>query len=316
MDILFYKHGAEPAECDAWLAALGAALPQARVRVWCEGDEERADYALVWQPPLAALRGRSGLKAVFNLGAGVDAVLAFLARHPDALPPHLPLIRLEDAGMARQMVHFVAHAVLGHFRDMPAYAQQQREACWRPLAPRRLAAHPVGVMGLGALGGQVAAALVALGFEVRGWSRSPRQLPGVSSFAGVDALPRFADGLAALVNLLPRTPDTEDMLDARLFARLAEGALVVNVARGAHVVEADLLAALDSGRVGRAVLDVFREEPLPAGHPFWHHPRVVVTPHVSAATLLDDSVTQIAAKIRALEAGEAVSGVVDRGRGY
>lgn len=313
MDILFHESGGDPSQ---WLDALQTALPEARLRAWAPGDVAPADYALVWKPPLEVLQGRVGLKAVFNLGAGVDAILAFLAQHPQALPASVPLVRLEDAGMARQMVHYATHAVLGHFRDMDAYAAQQARSEWRRLPARRMEDHPVGVLGLGVLGGAVAQALVGLGFRVRGWSRSARGLPGVEVFAGAAALTDFAAGLQVAINLLPSTPETENILDARFFARLADGSRVVNLARGAHLVEADLLAGLAAGRPGSAVLDVFREEPLPAGHPFWLHPRVVVTPHVSALTLVSDSVAQIAAKIRALEAGGTISGVVERARGY
>lgn len=313
MDILFHS---QIDDQSAWLAALRAALPEARVRAWQVGDVAQADYALVWKPPAEVLQGRVGLKAVFNLGAGVDAVLAFLERHPGLLPPTVKLIRLEDAGMALQMTHFVVHAVLHHFRRMDAYAESQRQARWAPLAPRAMSSYPVGVLGAGVLGGAVAQALVGLGFAVRSWSRNPKALAGVSSFAGAPALAQFADGLQVLVNLLPRTPETEGILDDALFERLAPGACLVNVARGAHLVEADLIAALERGRLERAVLDVFRDEPLPADHPFWRHPRITVTPHVSAATLLDDSVAQIASKIRALEQGQPVSGVVNVGRGY
>lgn len=313
MDILFHETGGDPSE---WLAALQVALPAARLRVWAPGDVAPANYALVWKPPLEVLQGRAGLKAVFNLGAGVDAILAFLAQHPHALPASVPLVRLEDAGMARQMVHYATHAVIGHFRALDAYAAQQARGEWRRLPARRLADYPVGVLGLGALGGAVAQALVGLGFRVRGWSRSTRALPGVETFAGAAALRDFAAGLQVAINLLPNTPETENVLDTHFFAQLADGARIVNLARGAHLVEADLLAGLAAGRPGSAVLDVFREEPLPAGHPFWHHPQIVVTPHVSALTLVAESVAQIAAKIRTLEAGGAITGVVDRSRGY
>lgn len=313
MDLLFYNQTDDEA---AWLAALRLALPEARVRAWWPGDEARADYALVWKPPAEVLAQRAGLKAVFNLGAGVDAVLAFLERHPGLLPPTVPLIRLEDAGMAVQMTHYVVHAVLHHFRRIDDYAASQAQTRWAPLPPRRLSAYPVGVMGAGVLGGSVARALAGLGFEVRCWSRRPKTLDGVTSYAGAAALAPFADGLQALVNLLPRTSATVGMLNGALFERLAPGACLVNVARGAHLVEPDLLAALDSGRIDSAALDVFCDEPLPPDHPFWRHPRIRITPHVSAATLLEDSVAQIAAKIRALEQGQGVSGVVSIAQGY
>jgi glyoxylate/hydroxypyruvate reductase A len=313
MNILYHMAGDDPAP---WLSDLAAHLPQARVRVWQAGDREPADYALVWKPPLELLQDRTGLKAVFNLGAGVDAILDFLDQHPDLLPPHVPLIRIEDAGMGAQMAEYVNHAVVRHFRRMNDYARQQQSGIWQPLAPRVQSEHYIGVMGMGALGAQVAASLAATGFPVRGWSRSPKQVDGVQCYHGDEGLDRFLNGLQVVVNLLPLTADTENLLDRRLFAKLARGAQLINVARGAHVVDADLLSALADGQLATATLDVFRQEPLPASHPFWREPRIEITPHVSATTQRTESIRQIAAKINALERGAAVEGIVDRVRGY
>jgi glyoxylate/hydroxypyruvate reductase A len=313
MNILYHMAGDDPAP---WLSDLAAHLPHARVRVWQAGDREPADYALVWKPPLELLQNRTGLKAVFNLGAGVDAILDFLDRHPDLLPPHVPLIRIEDAGMGAQMAEYVNHAIVRHFRRMNDYARQQQSGIWQPLAPRVQSGHYVGVMGMGALGAQVAASLAAAGFPVRGWSRSPKQVDGVQCYHGDEGLDRFLNGLQVVVNLLPLTADTENILDRRLFAKLARGAQLINVARGAHVVDADLLSALADGQLATATLDVFRQEPLPASHPFWREPRIEITPHVSAMTQRAESIRQIAAKINALERGAAVEGIVDRVRGY
>jgi len=300
----------------AWIDELAAALPAARVRPWRPGDRAAADYALVWNPPMEALAGRARLKAVFNLGAGVDAVLALLAAQPDLLPPHVPLIKLDDAGMAPQMVQYVLAAVLRHVRRLPEYAALQQARRWQPLPGRDAATHAVGVMGLGALGTPVAAALAQLGFAVRGWSRGPRAVDKVACFAGPDALPDFLDGLDVLVNLLQLTPHTADILDGALFARLAPGAQLINIGRGAHLVEDDLLRALDSGQLAQATLDVFREEPLPPDHPFWRHPRIEITPHVAALTLRRESARQIAARIARIERGLPVDGVIDRRSGY
>ena len=300
----------------SWIDELAAVLPAARVRPWRPGDRAAADYVLVWNPPMEALAGRARLKAVFNLGAGVDAVLALLAAHPDLLPPHVPLIKLDDAGMAPQMVQYVLAAVLRHVRRLPEYAALQRARRWQPLPGHDVATHAVGVMGLGALGTPVAAALAQLGFVVRGWSRGPRAVDQVACFAGPDALPDFLDGLDVLVNLLPLTPHTADILDRTLFARLAPGAQLINIGRGAHLVEEDLLRALDSGQLAQATLDVFREEPLPPDHPFWGHPRIDITPHVAALTLRSESARQIAARIACIERGLPIDGVIDRTSGY
>ena len=313
MQILFYQ---ADGNLSAWLTALAAALPQARLRAWQPGDHDPADYALVWKPPPEVLQDRAGLKAVFNLGAGVDALVALLAAHPGLLGKNVRVFRIEDAGMAVQMVQYVAHAVLRHARRFEDYARQQREGRWAPLPTPRAQELTVGVLGLGVLGAQVAAALLALGFRLRGWSRNPRRLPGVDCHHGRAQLARFADGLQVVVNLLPLTADTRGILERGLFARLAPGAALINVARGAHLVEADLLEALASGQLASATLDVFEQEPLPAGHPFWSHPAVTLTPHIAAQTLVAESVRQLADVIAALERGDPVDAEVDLARGY
>lgn len=313
MHILLSSAGGDQSR---WLTDLSNSLPQAQVRIWQAGDTAPADYALVWKPPVEVLRRRAGLKAVFNLGAGVDPLLAQLRLYPDLVPPKVPLIKLDDAGMAQQMVQYVSYAVLRHFRKFDDYARQQQAGRWQTLPRRRIEECPVGILGLGALGSQVAASLVQQCFPVRGWSRSAKPLPGVDSYAGAAGLGDFLSGLQVLVNMLPLTADTENILNGEMFAQLGKGACLINVARGAHLVESDLLAALQSGQLAGATLDVFREEPLPAGHPFWKEPRIEITPHISALTVRLDSIVQIVEKIHALERGEAVTGVIDRVRGY
>ncbi|MCM2549077.1 2-hydroxyacid dehydrogenase [Burkholderia glumae] len=315
--LLHYSDG----ELSDWQRETAAALPGAVLRAWQPGDDARADYALVWQPPAALLAPRDGLKAIFILGAGVDALLALERERPGTLPAGVPLVRLEDSGMGAQMVEYVVYGVLRHLRRFDDYAAQQRDRRWAPLpvAPRER--FVVGVLGLGVLGARVARALAGLGLTVRGFSRSAKALDGVACSAGTPragdpAFDAFSSDLRVLVNLLPGTPDTEGVLNARLFARLAPGALLVNVARGAHLVEADLLDALATGRLGAALLDVLREEPPRADHPFWQHPRITLTPHVSAETERGGAIAQIAAKIRAFERGEPVGGIVDLARGY
>ncbi len=172
------------------------------------------------------------------------------------------------------------------------------------------------MLGLGVLGSRVAQALQQFEFPVNGWSRSPKTLPGVRSYTGNDELPAFLNASQVLVNLLPLTPQTENLLNRNTLSQLPAGGYVINVARGAHLVEADLLALLDSGHLAGATLDVFRTEPLPPQHPFWKHPRVTVTPHTSARTMRDETIAQIAGKIRALRAGQPIAGVVDPQRGY
>ncbi|KWI52335.1 glyoxylate/hydroxypyruvate reductase A [Burkholderia pseudomultivorans] len=313
MKILFHSPHQEVA---AWRDELARALPEAELRAWQPGDTAPADYALVWRAPREFFAPRDGLRAIFNLGAGVDALLALDHAHPGTLPRHVPLVRLEDSGMAQQMIEYVTHAVLRYLRRFDEYEALQRARRWQALEPHPRASFTVAVLGLGVLGAQVARALAALGLPVRGYSRSPKQLDGIETFAGEHAFDACIDGAKVLVNLLPSTPDTDGILCARTFARLAPGAYLVNVARGAHLVDADLLDALASGRIAAATLDVFHREPLPADHPFWAAPRITITPHSSAETLRAEAVEQIAGKIRAFERGEPVGGIVDYARGY
>jgi len=302
---------------DEWRAALVDALPEAEVSLWPTADPiprevpALVDYALVWRPPPELFERIRPAKAVFNLGAGVDALLAV-----PTLPREVPVLRLEDAGMAEQMAEYVTLAVLAVYRDLRSYDRDQREGRWRPRPRRPKQDFGVGIMGLGVLGRAIAIALSAFGFPLAGWSRSPKSLPGVACFAGPDRLAPFLARSRVVVCALPATGETRALLDRRTLALLPRGAHVVNVARGDIVVDGDLLALLDEGHLSGATLDVFGDEPLPAGHPFWHHPRIAMTPHVSAVTLVADSIAQVAAKIRALERGEKVTGVVDRRRGY
>lgn len=306
MNILFCCKDT-PAE--PWLQGLAAALPGARLSVWAPGAPA-ADYAVVWAPPQQFLDEQTGLKALFNIGAGVDALLRL------RLPPQARVVRLDDAGMAVQMAEYVCHAVIRHFRELDALEAGMRAGEWAYRKPRQRQDFPVGVMGLGVLGARVARALAQFEFPVNGWSRTPKALDGIRSFSGADGLPDFLAASRVLVNLLPLTPDTQDILNRDTLARLQPGGYLINVARGAHLVEDDLLALLASGHLAGALLDVFRTEPLPAGHPFWTHPRITLTPHASARTLRDESIAQIAGKIAALQRGEAIAGVVDPGRGY
>ncbi|MCW5235195.1 2-hydroxyacid dehydrogenase [Verminephrobacter eiseniae] len=294
-----------------WLQGLAAALPQADISLWQPGAPQ-ADHAVVWKPPQQFIDEQPRLKTLFNLGAGVDALLRL------RLPPAALVVRLDDAGMAVQMAEYVCHAVIGHLREFDAYAGQMRAGRWADLrAPRRRADLPVGVMGLGVLGQRVAGALAQFEFPVNGWSRSRKTaMDGVRSFSGADGFDAFLAASRVLVNLLPLTPDTVDIMNRKTLARLQPGAYVINVARGAHLVDEDLLALIDSGHIAGATLDVFRSEPLPADHAFWRHPRITVTPHISARTLRQESIAQIAHKITTLEQGGAVTGMVDQARGY
>jgi glyoxylate/hydroxypyruvate reductase A len=292
-----------------WVEGLRAALPQAQVEEWQPGAAA-ADYAVVWSPPQQLFDEQPRLKAIFNAGAGVDALLKL------RLPPQALLVRIDDGGMAVQMAEFVCHALIRHFRELDAYEDDVRQGKWSFRRPRLRTEFPVGIMGLGVLGQRVAQAVRHFGFPVRGWSRTRRQVDGVECFAGEQEFDAFLAGTRVLVCLLPLTPETEGIMNRRTLATLMPGGYVINVARGAHLVEEDLVEQLDNGHLAGATLDVFRTEPLPEGHPFWTHPKVSVTPHTSARTLREESIAQIAGKIRALANAEPIAGVVSRERGY
>lgn len=295
-----------------WCSEISAQLPGATAFGWQPGDSGGvADYAIGWRPGAELFAAVRGLRAFFSTGAGVDNVLG-----QGGLPADLPLIRLEDAGMAQQMAEYCSYEVIRLYHQRTRYEQQQREHIWRELEPPARAGFGVGVMGLGVLGAAVAGTLAGFGYPVRGYSRSPRDIAGVTCFSGAAALPGFLAGCRVLILMLPLTPATTGLVDGDFLARLPRGAYLVNVARGGLVIEDDLLAALDSGRLAGATLDVFGQEPLPSGHRFWDHPRVRITPHVAAITLVAESARQVAAKIRQLELGEPVTGLVDRSRGY
>jgi glyoxylate/hydroxypyruvate reductase A len=312
----------------AWRRELAARLPGAELaldpgtpdgraevddahRAAPRADGFVADYAVGWAPPDDFFARHPSLRAFLAAGAGVDRLL----RHP-GLPDGLPLLRLEDAGMGPLMADYCLHELLRIAGRHDAYAALQAQCRWEELPAFDRQELPVGVLGLGVLGAQVARQLAQAGFTVRGFARSPRPVDGVEVMHGPGAWHAFLAATRVLVLLAPLTPDTEDLIDADALARLRPGGWVVNVARGGLVVDEDLVAALDAGRLAGATLDVFRDEPLPPAHPFWRHPRIRVTPHVSAPTQIAVSAAQVAANLAAMARGDAPRGRVDRRRGY
>ncbi len=306
MRIVFSCIGTKP---EPWLRSLRMALPQAEIEEWVPGAPQ-ADYAVVWAPPQTLLDEQKQLKGIFNIGAGVDALMRL------RLPEGVPVVRLDDAGMSVQMAEYVCHAIIRHFRGLDVCDADERIQRWSFRPPKVRAEYPVGIMGLGVLGERVAKAVATFEFPVVGWSRSPKTIDGVRCFAGQE---QFNDFLAAsrfLVCLVPLTPDTVGVLNRDTLGRLQAGGYVINVARGAHVVDEDLIALVDSGHLAGATLDVFHTEPLPTEHAYWKHSKITVTPHTSARTERDLSIGQIVQKIQALERGEAIAGVVDAAKGY
>lgn len=293
-----------------WQSAFARALPEVDLLVWPSASQI-VDFALVWKPPRDLFARVQVRHAIFNLGAGVDSLLEV-----PTLPDDVPIVRLEDAGMAMQMAEYVALAVLRAYREQDAYAAQQREQRWHQRARMSKADFGIGLLGLGVLGEAVTRALRGFDFPLFGWSRSPRTMPGVTTFAYADGLRQLLARSRVLVVMLPLTAETTGLLDRQTLGQLPRDAHLINVARGPLVVEKDLIDLLDEGHLASATLDVFDPEPLPPTHRFWRHPKIVVTPHVSAVTLFDESAKQIAAKLRAMIHGEPITGIVDRQRGY
>jgi glyoxylate/hydroxypyruvate reductase A len=294
---------------EPWLRDLRAALPGATITLWQPGDPQ-ADYGIVWQPPQAFFDEQPLLKAAFNIGAGVDALLRL------NIAPATQLVRLDDAGMAVQMAEYVCHALIRHYREFATYEDQERSCTWSQREIAQRSDMPVGIMGLGVLGQRVAQAVGHFDFPVNGWSRSAKTIAGVRCFSGAQGFHDFLSASRVLVSVLPATPETQGLINRGTLSRLQPGAYLINVARGAQLVEDDLLALLESGHMAGAALDVFGTEPLPSDHPFWSHPKVRITPHSAALTLRAESVVQIAAKIADIQNGKPVAGMVDRTRGY
>lgn len=271
-----------------------------------------ARYALVWLPPSELFEVEHDLQVVFNLGAGVDRLLANAV-----VPERLPIVRLVDAGMAVRMAEYVCFAIARATRGLERFGPGGLRD-WNASRPRGKPP-TVGVLGAGAIGGKIAEAAALFGYAVRIWSRTPRTLAGIQSFAGLEQIDAFLAGSTFLVNALPLTRDTDNLLNRARLSKLPEGAHVINVGRGATIVDADLLALLDEGHLGGATLDVFRVEPLPDDDPYWSHPKVIVTPHLSGPTPVAPAAAQIADAIMQLERGVPVTslrGYVDRSRGY
>ncbi|HET6157410.1 MAG TPA: glyoxylate/hydroxypyruvate reductase A [Dongiaceae bacterium] len=302
----------DPADAASWAAAIRTLEPGLELRFWPEsGPEAEVDFAIVGGRAPGDLRRFRNLKAIQSTWAGVNHLLA-----DSNLPPDRPLARMVDQGLTVSMTEFVVLHVLDSARDGPKLRAAQRARRWLeldPVAPRTIT---IALLGLGTLGADAGTRLAELGFKVRGWSRSRKEIAGIESFAGRDRLKECLDGAQILVCLLPLTDDTRGILNTETFAPLARGAVLIHAARGAHLVEADLLASLDSGQLSRAVLDVFATEPLPPDHPFWQHPGVTVTPHVAAITRPGIGAADIVENYRRALAGETLINQVDRAKGY
>lgn len=295
-----------------WRALFAAQAPEIDCIAWPDAiDTSAVTWIACWNPPDGFFAGFPNLRTVFALGAGVDRLVA-----RTDLAPHVALVRLVDAGMAAQMVEYAQLGVLLWQRRCLDYRTQQAQAAWRKLPPIARADTRVGVLGLGAMGGAVAAALDEAGYRVWGWSRRAQQIDGVRCLHEASGLTELLGETDVLVNTLPSTDATRGLLDRTRLAQLPTGAMVVNAARGDQLDATALLELLDCGHLGGALLDVFDPEPLPPDSPLWRHPRIVLTPHVAATTLPGPAVAQIVDNLRRSRHAEPLVGLVDRGCGY
>ena len=295
-----------------WRPQIARLMPELEIRVWPQvGNRTDIDYALVWQPEPGLLASLPNLKLILSLGAGVDHILG-----DPQLPRDVPIVRLVDPYMTDAMSEYVVMQVLRLHRQDLGYRAQQEAAIWRELAQKNAAERRIGILGAGALGQDAGRKLRGLGFDIALWSRSAKIVDGLASGAGAAGLPALLRRSEILVCLLPLTAETEGILNMSTFALLPKGAALINAARGGHLIEEDLLAALASGQLSAAVLDVFREEPLRAGHPFWRHPRIVMTPHVAAATHPPTAAPIILDNIRRFEEGRPLLNRVNPAQGY
>lgn len=274
------------------------------------GDPAEIRYLATWVPPRDLAERYPAVELVFSTGAGVDQF------DLSALPAAVGVVRLIERSLIEGMVDYVAAAVLSLHRDFFAYARQQHSGCWTELPVRRAPDRRVSVLGAGELGRAVVAALGPLGFPLAAWSRSPRVLAGVTHYAGHDGLIAMLENTDILICLLPLTSETNGILCRDVFDRLPRGASLINVGRGQHLVEQDLLSALEEGQISQAVLDVFATEPLPPEHPFWRHPNILVTPHIASVTDPARAASVMIGNIRRYRAGEAIDGLVRRAEGY
>lgn len=295
----------------AWARHFAAHAPDVPFRIWPDvGDPAAVRYLAAWTLPPDLATAFPNLEVLFCVGAGVDQL------DLSQVPHSIPVVRMIEPGLVDGMVEYATLAVLAVHRHWPAYLAHQRDRRWQPLPIRTAGTRSVGVMGLGVLGQAVTEKLRGFGFRCAGWSRAPRDIQGVDCYAGIESLPAFLARTDILVCLLPLTNATRGILGRRVFDGLAKGAAVINVARGAILVTDELLAALDSGQLSAAILDVTDPEPLPPDHPLWSHPKVIITPHVASQSQPESSASAVLENVKRHRRGEPLVGVVDRSRGY
>ncbi|WP_326520728.1 2-hydroxyacid dehydrogenase [Leptothoe spongobia] len=295
-----------------WVAAIKAISPDIDLRIWPDdGDKADVSFTLVWAQPQGIFAQYPNLKVIASMGAGVDNLL-----QDSSIPDQATVVRMVDPRLVSQMGDYVLAAVLNHVRQFPDYVQQQQAHQWQPMQPRNIDEVTVGVMGVGQIGSAVAARLRRLGFKVVGWSRRAKVLAEIHVFAGQDQLSSFLAASEILICLLPLTAETENILNTGTLGQLPQGAYVVNVARGKHLVEEDLLSLINNNHLAGACLDVCRQEPLPQDHPFWSQPKITITPHIASLTDPVSVAPQIVDNYRRMITGQLLLNWVDRQQGY
>lgn len=301
--------------CADWADALRRLAPEMDIRVWPDvGDKAEITHAIVCNPELGALKQLPNLKAMHSLWAGIDHI----TRDPEA-PMAVPLIRMVDHSLSQGMLDYVTGYVYRYHLEAPRFEALQRTGTWEQTVPPLVEERHVGIMGLGVLGAEIGKQLAGLGFRVSGWARTRKQIEGIRAYAGMEELESFLSGCEILALLLPNTAETTDILNAETLAMLPKGAAIINAGRGTLINDEALIAALESGAISEATLDVFKTEPLPSDHPYWTHPKVRITPHVAAETRISSASEVVIKNIRFLEEGGSLSnieGVVDTSVGY
>ncbi|MGD1905874.1 MAG: 2-hydroxyacid dehydrogenase [Leptolyngbyaceae cyanobacterium] len=295
-----------------WLGALRQVDSSIDIRLWPDDQpREQVDFILTWAHPPGVFQQYPNLRVISSMGAGGDALL----QDPE-IPTDVAIVRVVDSALVADMESYAIAAVINHVRRFPGYSQQQQQRQWQTLMALPIQETTIGVMGLGQIGGAIAQRFASLRFPVRGWSRAPKDIPGIQSFYGKAGLNTFLAETQILICLLPLTPNTRHILNTHTLSQLPTGAYLINMARGGHLIEADLITLVDKGHLSGACLDVFQTEPLPENHPFWSHPNITVTPHIASITQPTSVAAQIIENYQRLQTNRPLQNRMDRQQGY
>ena len=306
---ILYKSSAERGR--VWKALFEEQAPDVAFQTWPDlGDPADVRYLAVWEPSAELLGQLPNLEVLFSVGAGIDQF------DLSQIPDHVAVVRMIEPGLTEGMAHYVVMAALALHRNLIDYVDAQRERRWDPIDIVPAAERRIGIMGLGTLANAAIAALRPFGFPLAGWSRSAHSIEGVECYSGAQGLEPFLSRSDILICLLPLTSETHGILSESVFSQLPRGAGLINVGRGGHLVERDLLKALEQGQISGAVLDVLKEEPPAAAHPFWNHPRILLTPHMASNTSAESGGRALLANIRRHQKGEPMTGLIRRELGY